>query len=267
MATSSQPPPKPADPCGPRPDIPTNPLWHMGLAHKSVDSSFKLLQSSVDWLTCQGKRHQTFDKTSKEFMHDLFEAFSAGGWWNDWPEASQLADHYVNGKGASISINAAVYSTSVIVRDTQAAMKQFLADTRKPGGKPRTLLSTTPTFAHSSYTKVLRSAARDQNTHGQMLANGGLLAEQNNKRLKNADNRFVLESFTQEVQQGKFNTLWSINSRYDFEPFSVGHVTHIPLGSNILKVPDGLSEYLTHTHINVAQAFNYSARWNETWNK
>lgn len=265
MAIASQQPLKPADPCGPRPDIPTNLLWYMGLAHKGNDSSFKLLQSSVDWLTCQGKRQQSFDNDSKEFMHDLFEAFSTGGWWNNWPEASQLASHYVNGKGASIAIDAAVYSTSVIVRETQAAMKKFLADTWKTGNRSRTLQSTSPAFAHSSYTKALRSAARNQDTSGKMLVNGGLLAEQNNKRLKNADNRFVLESFTQEVQPGKFNTLWSVNSRYDFEPFSVGHVTHIPLGSNLLKVPDGLSEYLTHPHINVAQVFNYSARWTETW--
>jgi hypothetical protein len=93
-----------------------------------------------------------------------------------------------------------------------------------------------------------------------------LLTEQNNSRLKNADNRFVLQSFTTRNQNRTFRTRWSVNSRYDFEPFSVEHVTHIPLGgSRVLLIPDGLSEYLTHPRIDVARAFDHTATWYETW--
>jgi hypothetical protein len=46
---------------------------------------------------------------------------------------------------------------------------------------------------------------------------------------------------------------------------SVGHFTNIPLGSNILRVPDGLSEYLTHSRVGVARVFDYSTQWSESW--
>lgn len=259
--------PKLVDPCGKRPDIPTTPLWQMSLAHWGTEASFKRLQSSVDWLTCQGKLSQPFDDGAKEFMHDLFEAFAIGGWWKDWPEASKLASHYVNGKGAPTTIDAAVYSTSVIVRETQAAMKKYLADGWKAGAGPQLLRSTAPAFTRSNHAKALKDARRDQQRQGALLVQGVLLAEQNNARLKNADNRFELQSLTHEVRPGHFHTRWSVESRYDFEPFHVGHVTHIPLGSNVLKLPDGLCEYLTHPRIDVAKAFNYSAAWTETWAK
>jgi hypothetical protein len=56
-----------------------------------------------------------------------------------------------------------------------------------------------------------------------------------------------------------------VKNKHDFEPFSVNHVTHIPLSDKILKVPDGLSEYISQKHIGIAQVFYYEARWSENW--
>lgn len=53
---------------------------------------------------------------------------------------------------------------------------------------------------------------------------------------------------------------WRVDSRYDFEPFPTTDVTHLPLGQGlILKLPDGLSEYLTR--IGVAKAFDHYSEW------
>ncbi len=261
----AKPPAKPKDPCGERPDIPTNPLWHMGMAQTGNASSFRLLQSSVDWLTCQGKRGKPFDKDSKEFMHDLFEAFSTGGTAKRWPEAAKLADQYVNGKGARVALNPYIYQTSVIVQDTSVAMKNVIRESRKKDVKSMSLLSTDTAFRNSSYAMPLRISSRSQLLKGVLLKDGALLTEQNNSRLKNADNRFILQSQIQYLEGGKHSTRWLVESKYDFEPFRVGHVTDIPLAGNTLKVPDGLSEYLTHSHIGVAQIFYYSASWHEVW--
>lgn len=264
---AATPPAPTADPCGARPDIPTNPLWHMGWAAGGNETSYKLLQASIDWLTCQGKRGKPFDKDSKEFMHDLFEAFAAGGQAKGWPEAAKLSSHYVNGNGARVTLNPYVYQSAVIVKDVAAAMKKTIA--RKLVGELKVfdLKSTGNSFRQSPEFKEFRRTPRNQSTQGALLESGGLLTEQNNARLKNADNRFELQSSSRILATGKFQTRWFVTSTYDFEPFQVGHITHIPLANKILKVPDGLSEYLTHPAIGVAKIFNYDATWFETWSE
>ncbi len=255
---------KTTDPCGERPAVPTAPLWHMGWAHGGNKESFDLLQASIDWLTCQGKRNKMFDSDSKEFMHDLFEAFATGGKQKGWYEAAQLSSHYVNGNGAALKIDAEVYRSSVVVKDAMAAMRKCLVATWTKRDKPISLSSGEPIFFNSVHAKPLLKA-RDQSTQGMLLPEGALLAEQSNGRLKNADNRFFLKSKTSSMSANTVRTTWRIDSIYDFEKFNVGHVTHIPLGGRTLKLPDGLSEYLTHPHIGVAKAFAYYGEWSETW--
>ncbi len=266
MSHPPKPPTQPADPCGARPDIPTNPLWHMGWAAGGNDASFKLLQSSVDWLTCQGKRGKPFDKDSKEFMHDLFEAFATGGNAKGWSEAARLSDHYVNGGGRKIYLHGVLYFSSVIVKDTIAAMKQVIQSKITKTTKTIRLRSFDPDFYRSAAASPLLSRSRSQQTQGALLPGGILLTEQVNQRLKNADNRFALQSETFVSPNGQLSTRWFVISTYDFEPLSVGHVTNIPLGGGrVLKVPDGLSEYLTHPNIAVAAVFDYQSEWIEWW--
>ena len=107
--------------------------------------------------------------------------------------------------------------------------------------------------------------SRKANEKGYLVDNGILLAEQNNKRLKNADNRFGLESISQGDPKTKITTTWRVRSYYDFEPFiKAHHVTHIPLGPNLtLRLPDGLSQYMTV--IGIATEFWYYAEWPEDW--
>jgi hypothetical protein len=198
-------------------------------------------------------------------MHDLFEAFATGGRANGWPEAAKLSDHYVNGKGIKVVLNPYMYQTSVIVKDTAEAMKEVIQ--RKLTGNLKTidLKSTSIGFLQSPELKQFRRTPRNQSVQGALLETGGLLTEQNNLRLKNADNRFILQSTTSFPSIEKFLTKWFVLSTYDFEPFRVGHATHIPLSDKILKVPDGLSEYLTHKQISVAKVFYYEATWFEKW--
>lgn len=91
-----------------------------------------------------------------------------------------------------------------------------------------------------------------------------LLVEQSNISLKKTDHRFYLLVNTTKGGNNFFMSRWSINSVYDFEPFEKNHITDIDLTQEfVLKLPDGLSHYLTT--IGVAKNFKYTAIWNETW--
>jgi hypothetical protein len=55
-----------------------------------------------------------------------------------------------------------------------------------------------------------------------------------------------------------------VDDRYVFEPFErASFVTNIPLGSSALHLPDGLSRYMCI--LKIADEFDYSAEWPETW--
>ncbi len=96
------------------------------------------------------------------------------------------------------------------------------------------------------------------------LQQWGLLVVQLNSRLKNADHRFYLQVYTTKVNDSLFQSKWIVGSEYDFRPFAKNYITHIPLYSNfILKLPDGLSHYITK--IGVVTDFDYNAEWHETW--
>ena len=59
-------------------------------------------------------------------MKELFEAMWWGGNLRKYKEAAKLANHYVNGGGKAIKINASVYKESIIVIDTMSALKAFI---------------------------------------------------------------------------------------------------------------------------------------------
>lgn len=247
-----------------RENIPSAPLWHMGkVAVFESKESFDLLQNTIDYLTCKGKAGKPFTSNEKEFMKELFEALWWGGKYHGFKEAADLANHYVNGKGKTLTINAQVYKESVIVKDTMTAMKSYIKDL----SAKRTPLSNISTgdnaFRNSSYSKPLMKGKRNVNTHGYILNNGALLVEQTNQRLKNADHRFYLKVNT--TKNGvNFISTWKVESIYDFEPFNKGYITDIPLAKGfVLKLPDGLSHHLTK--IGVAKDFNYVSTWQEFW--
>jgi hypothetical protein len=225
--------------------------------------SFDLLQNTIDYLTCKGKLNIAFTDDEKEFMKELFEALWWGGKHHGFHEAAKLANHYVNGRGALLRIPPELYKTSVIVSDSMAALKSYIRDLASDK-KPIVSLSTgDANFIRSSHCSVLKQGRRNVGTQGYILNNGALLVEQSNQRLKNADHRFYLTVGTTKNNNG-YISRWKIESIYDFEPFSKGYVTDIPLAKVMkLKLPDGLSHHLTK--IGVAKDFTYISEWQELW--
>jgi len=249
-----------------REKIPSAPLWHMGkVAIFESKESFDLLQNTVDYLTCKGKLKKPFRKSEKEFMKELFEALWWGGTYHGFYEAAQLANHYVNGNGKMLRINPKVYKTSVIVSDTMLALKKYIkAQYHKKKIIPPLLKTSDPHFLMSTYAQSLKKGTRSVNKQGYLLDNGGLLVEQSNLRLKNTDHRFYLTVNTTKTTSDSFFLRWRVESLYDFESFDKNYITEIPLAKGfILKLPDGLSHYLTQ--IGVAKNFKYSSEWQEIW--
>ncbi len=247
-----------------RENIPSAPLWHMGkVAVFESKESFDLLQNTIDYLTCKGKLGKPFTENEKEFMKELFEALWWGGQYHGFKEAARLADHYVNGEGKPLSINPQVYQESVIVKDAMSAMKSYMKELSAKRASISGLKTSDIKFLNSKYAATLKQGRRSVAKQGYILSDGALLVEQSNQRLKNADHRFHLWVSTSK-NAINYTSRWKVESDYDFEPFSKGYVTDIPLAKGfVLKLPDGLSHYLTK--IGVAKDFKYSSTWQEVW--
>ena len=236
-------------------------------------------------------RHHTripFTEDEKHFLVELFEAF----WWGGkglniaealgvgniqgMPEAAELANHYVHGDGKTLEINPELYKSSVIVRDTMAAMKAFIRESINKNIPVPVLQSGDPKFMQSPHftNAKLRIIHRNKDTQGGVLPDGALQAEQMNKRLHYANNRFHLQAFSQPLfstsstRTSRMLTRWRVDDTWDYEPFEkASYVSHLPMGINrehILKIPDGLSHYMTI--LGIAKEFKYWAEWHEYWN-
>ncbi|MET1256646.1 hypothetical protein [Aliikangiella maris] len=247
-----------------RDNIPSAPLWHMGKVAKfESKESFDLLQNTVDYLVCKAKLRMPFTDNEKEFMKELFEALWWGGKYHGFYEAATLANHYVNGNGNPVSLNATLYKNSIIVKDTANAMRKYMLQLKSSGKNFTFIKSSDPGFLHSEFPKKLKRGKRNSIKYGHILHDGALLAEQVNLRLKNADNRFHLTVRTTKAGNS-YCSVWQVKSVYDFEPFAKNDITDIPLsGKYTIKLPDGLSRYLAE--IKVAKVFNYGAIWSERW--
>jgi hypothetical protein len=247
--------------------IPGSPLWNMGkVAVLGSRDSLQVLQNAVDYLTCKAQAKLAFSSDDKEFLVEIFEGFWWGGRLKGWPEAAQLANHYVHGKAAKLQIKADVYQSSVIVRDAMTAMKDFIRKrivARKPFSSIR---SDNAEFrASPQFRQISRLAGRSVAVQGYALVEGSLLAEQNNSRLKNTDNRFYLQAHSLLFSELNMHTRWRVDSHYDFESFErADYYTNIVLADGmILRVPDGLSHHMTV--LGIAHDFPYGAEWNESW--
>jgi len=261
--------------------IPGIPSWH--LARGTADNK-AVMQNAVDYLTCKAKAKMPFTEEEKRFLVELFEAFSLGGKVLSWipgrdglPEAAMLAKHYVHGGGKTVEVDSNLYKSSVIVRDTMAAMKEFIKESvNKKKPIPPLLQSNDPSFMRSKHFGKLSlyKGNRNSDTQGYVRDdNGVLVTEQNNKRLHYADNRFFLHAFstfTKFIDKTRVHTRWRVDSIWDYEPFGKKddgkHISEIPMGysrEHILKLPDGLSQYMTV--LGIAKVFDYWAEWYEIW--
>lgn len=257
-------------------DIPSAPLWHMIRAGRGDSESAKVLQSAIDFLTCKTKHGLEFDEDDKEFLVELFEALYWGGKYKHWPEAAELADHYVNGDGKEKVLGADVYKTSAIVSDMMVAMKEYIAAQVRAGRQFSPLVSDDPGLLKAPQIQRLFKGKRNATTQGYFNEKLKIIVtEQSNQRLKNADNRFSLKatSTRNNVDVDVVETWWMVDSLYDFEPFDHSsksltendkrHMTHLPLEGGTIKLPDGLSHHMTL--IGVAKDFRYYSKWLEHW--
>jgi len=247
-----------------RESIPGAPLWHMGkVALFASEKSFHLLQNTIDYLTCKSRAGKSFADDEKEFMKEIFEALWWGGKYHGFPEAAQLANHYVNGEGEPKKLDPDVYKTSVIVQDVMAAIKNYIRDSFPNDKRIFIMKSSSPSFLFSGYAKELKQGKRQVNKEGYLQHSGTLLKEQSNGRLKNTDHRFFLDVIATKEGES-FLSKWKVDSYYDFADFQKNDVTDVPLAKGmVLRLPDGLSHYLTK--IGVAKEFKYGAEWEEKW--
>jgi hypothetical protein len=236
----------------------------LSLANGEID----WIQTRVDELTGQAESGGDFSDADKDFIGDLYWWIGAGGHAKGLKEAGKLQRHYVKGSGDTLEINSVIYETSAIVQYAMGEMKKII----------ETRMASEEDVSSLSSTEVLSATNQgDQATLGEIIKGGYLLAEQDNQRLKYANNRFALQAFTEQKEGFWFwqedswtETRWRVDDRWDFASFPEqkekgrNDVTHIPLpGGSVLKLPDGLSHYLTEQDI--AAEFDYWSEWTEKW--
>jgi hypothetical protein len=242
-----------------------NPFWlPFNLAIDDVDE----IQKEIDRLTEKARKKEQFEQDEKDFLVSLYSWIAWGGLIKWYPEACHLLRHYLNGKGQPVVLNPHVYKTSVIVNYAIAEMKKLIVEDIKKTGKIRG----NGNFSSQGTLKDTPRSYAEQCEKGAIVENGTLMTEQNNKRLKNADNRYPLSSSSTILSNNplRIKTIWSIRSRWDYDSFEIQKsknkvlITELPLGANTnLRLPDGLSHYLVI--LGLAAEFNYSAEWHEEW--
>ncbi|MBL4827437.1 MAG: hypothetical protein JKY66_06945 [Spongiibacteraceae bacterium] len=139
-------------------DLPVSPLWNMGKVAKfDSEGDLKYLQEALDYLTCKARAKLDFNEDDKEFLKEVYEAFSWGGWYKGYDEAGKLAEHYVSGDGKLLKINSQVYEDSTIVQATMSAMKVFIKELKKDKKNYTTLKCDNAIFMSKSYAKPLKN--------------------------------------------------------------------------------------------------------------
>ena len=194
-------------------------------------------------------------------------------------------------------ISSAPYEGSTVVKAAQDVMKAVLAEHYAKSDSALTIRSTDA--AVRIKIRELRSKKRfNQATEGELYANGILKSEENNPRLKFADNRFELQAASRRIgATSNVKTVgitWKVESEYDFESYESkpGDITLLPVVhpgtktstpqeaqrllaevfpeymrvggqyQNQLVLPDGLSKYMVKQ--GVAKEFTYIATWTGT---
>lgn len=262
----------------------------------NVDS-WTLVQNQITFLDCKARNGASFNADEKEFLVNLYEAMWWGARVRGYKEAGQLADAYVNGGGQVVMISSAAYEGSTIVKTAQDVMKAVLAEHYAKSDAALTIRSTDQAV-RTKIRELRRKKRFNQASEGELYANGILKAEENNLRLKYADNRFELQAASRRTgatsNAKTVDITWKVESKYDFESYESkpGDITVLPVvhpGTKTstpaeaqkllaevfpeymrvggqyqseLVLPDGLSKYMVKE--GVAKEFTYIATWTGT---
>lgn len=221
-------------------------------------------QEIIDEADRKAKSGEQLSKDELDTLIFIYKLIPIGGRFYGYKEAAELMDLYLNPKKAKIytdknpfRIDSEVYRTSAIVQYAESELKEIILQDYKIGKLKQDVIYNS---------KILKPTNRDSNTQGNVKPNRVLIAEQNNQRLKNTDHQFVLEVKVTSVTNEKIKLLWYVNSLWDYESYeeNSNNVTELPINSEkgyILKIPDGLSQYLTV--LGRAYEFYYTSMWEE----
>lgn len=173
-------------------------------------------------------------------LKTLYGALEKGGRIKGYAEAAQLLDRYLSPTKQGLElVNSKIYQDSPNVQKEINRQKVI----------------------------IKKDALDGKLSVGAKLSSKILFADYD--RLQKANNRFVLQSETQLLRDGKtLSTRFFVEDDYSFEPFAKclydGFYSDFPIPLvGTLRIPDGLSHYLTQ--IGLAKDFNHLSEWREVW--
>ncbi len=230
---------------------------------------FEYLQKKINELEEKAKNKKDFNEIDRNFVIDLYKMLSTGGLVTGYPEASSLLYRYIspslmpakifNRGGQKIDdpfmIDSGIYKQSKIVKYAMENMKKII--------KTGYINNEINNYVDID-SSVLKITDRNIDTEGNILPDGRLLVEQNNKRLKYTDHRFKLNSHSEKLPNGKIKTTWFVLSRYEFASYPDKMYSEFKISEDIsLTIDDGLSQYLTE--LGIAEEFYHMGKWEEIW--
>ncbi|MFA6461234.1 MAG: hypothetical protein WCV90_03120 [Candidatus Woesearchaeota archaeon] len=197
----------------------------------------------------------------KQFLRNYYYLIAIGGKFKGMDESSDLLVHYLDGTGTDLKLDASIYKDSESVQAAQKIMLGYIRNQSQRGKIPSTgIISSDQVFKGQS----LHAFPGGYGKSGG-LAKGEpgdskiyLIAEQDNQRLKNTNNRFILVA-EYNIKGDNINVTWRVDDDYSFEA-NRGYVTEIPIPgtSQVLRISDELSAFLVKVG---AKEFNHHARW------
>jgi hypothetical protein len=192
------------------------------------------VQARIDSITQKAKKGEQLSWTDRQFLKLLYSEIVRRARERGYPEAASLMERYLEANKKLLQIPSDIYENSPRVQKEMSRQR-----------------------------KQIRTDIKDGKLGKMERTSELIFAEQDNPRLKYANNRFYLKSMA-NLAGKKLKIIWGVNDFYDFESFEKSNkYSAFEAYGEKITIPDGLSEYLTH--IDLAAAFPYESEWQEEW--
>ncbi|MEJ5285161.1 MAG: hypothetical protein WHS77_08960 [Brevinematales bacterium] len=203
-----------------------------------------------------------FTEKEKEEIKLFYTFLAVGGLFMGYKEASSLLLNYLYGpenkETKPFIISPEIYQNSVIVKDAQEIMKNFILKDLEDNG-----LIDKKDLSSKEVLKPVKG--RDTNKKGNITKEGNLICEKANDRLQKANNIFPLEVKIKQLDKNTVELEWVVKDDYFFRPYEKekNFYTEFNFGNYTFKLDDGLGQFLVE--LGLAKEFKYKASWKEKW--
>jgi hypothetical protein len=237
------------------------------LGRQAISNIVSNLQAVIDEIVERAKRRPNARTRSESiltesdirFLEYFYGTLAQGGrFLGGAPEAAKLLRRYLDIESTGVeSVPSRIYEDSPAVQREMELHRKEIREAVKTGKLPDD--------GNTSYSIHAGARASEDCAHAagpRPPAKRLIFADADNERLKRANNRFWVQSYSVRTAR-VVTTTFVVTDCYEFEPFSKNLFTRLDQYGQQLILPDGLSEYLTR--VGLARIFTYESSWTVKW--